>query len=224
MSLTVTGDNQSFELAPEGVHVAICTQVIDLGTQHNQRWNKDQRKVLIGWELANIHNSQGEPFLVWRRFTASLSPKAALRQILESWRGRAFTEDELQGFDLRKLLNAPCQVAIVHNESDEGMTYANVQNVMGIPQGLERPHPVSDLVMFELGDNPDWDVFATFREKLQETIKSSPEYKALQFAGEPRRAEVKAGVAAIRQDIAAAAPPKPEPVPTVHDDDDEPPF
>ena len=40
----------------------------------------------------------GKPFLVRRRYTASLHEKSALRKDLESWRGRAFTNVELDGF------------------------------------------------------------------------------------------------------------------------------
>jgi len=38
------------------------------------------------------------------RFTASLSNKATLTGFLNRWRGKKFTDDELKGFDLKKVL------------------------------------------------------------------------------------------------------------------------
>src|SRR5688572_23018431 len=80
----------------------------------------------------------GKPFLVRRRYTCSLHEKAALRGDLESWRGRAFTDQELQAFDLESLLGVNCLLNILH-ECRNGSTYANVSSIMRLPKGMPAP-------------------------------------------------------------------------------------
>lgn len=79
----------------------------------------------------------GKPFIVQKRYTASLHEKSKLRPELESWRGRAFTEDELKEFDLEKLLGANCLLNVAHVVKD-GKTYANVTAVMPLKRGMEK--------------------------------------------------------------------------------------
>ena len=50
-----------------------------------------------------IDETHGRRFDVARVYTLCLHERAALRKDLESWRGRKFTEQELDGFDLEKL-------------------------------------------------------------------------------------------------------------------------
>jgi hypothetical protein len=80
------------------------------------------------------------PFLVRRRYTCSLHEKATLRRDLESWRGRAFTDKELEAFDLESLLSVGCLINVIH-ESRNGSTYANVASVMRLPKGMTAPTP-----------------------------------------------------------------------------------
>jgi hypothetical protein len=70
-----------------------------------------------------------------------LSEKSRLRPTLEAWRGRKFTKEELDGFDLEKLIAAPCQIQIVHNISDEGRIYGNMQAVVPSAKGMAKLSP-----------------------------------------------------------------------------------
>lgn len=181
-----------FTPAPAGMHRAVCSQVIDLGHQFSKFYGKESHKVLIGWELADETGDDGKPLMVWKRYTLSLSEKAALYGDLISWRGRAFTPQELDGFDLKNIIGAPCQLNVVHVKSDDGkVTYANVASVNPLGKGQQKPKPEKTLV-FDI-DEPDMEVFGTFREKLQETIKSSSEWQE-RNGGKPR--SVSAAVAA----------------------------
>ena len=40
--------------------------------------------------------------------------------MLEVWRNKKFTPDELDGFDLEKLVGAPCQIQVAQEQGDEG--------------------------------------------------------------------------------------------------------
>jgi hypothetical protein len=67
-----------------------------------------------------------------------LHEKASLRRDLESWRGRAFTDKELEGFDLENLLLKGCLINVIH-EQRGGATFANVAGVMRLPKEMTAP-------------------------------------------------------------------------------------
>lgn len=128
MAIIARAPESKFTPAPEGLHQAVCVDVHDLGLQKTP-WG-EKHKVIIVWQIDEIDPENDKPFQVRQQYTLSLSDKANLRRDLECWRGRKFTDDELQGFDLEKLLGANCQLQIVHNLGDEGRTYANVQAIV----------------------------------------------------------------------------------------------
>ena len=123
-----TGD---FVPAPEGLHSAVCVDVVDLGQQETP-WG-ERHKVLLAWEIANLMED-GRPFIVRKRYTASLHEKSNLNKDLRAWRGQAFTPQDLAGFDIERVLGIPCQVLIQHTEKD-GSVYANVTAVMRAAPG-----------------------------------------------------------------------------------------
>ena len=85
-----------------------------------------------------LDETHGRRFDVARVYTLSLHERAALRKDLESWRGRKFTEMELDGFDLEKLLGVNAQVAVTHDLGDDGTIYANVSTVVPPREGRRR--------------------------------------------------------------------------------------
>lgn len=176
MGLTAKNSGGDFELPPAGTHVARCYRLIDLGTQFNERWNSKQHKVSIGWELPMETMSDGRPFSVHAQYTVSLSEKAYLRKHLESWRGRAFTEEELAGFDLNNIIGKPCLVSVVHNQSN-GSTFANVSSIAPLMKGQECPEPVNPVQVFDV-DSPDMDVFNALSERMQQVIEQSDEWRS----------------------------------------------
>ncbi|WP_396954015.1 phage replication initiation protein, NGO0469 family [Neisseria gonorrhoeae] len=56
--------------------------------------------------------------------------KSQLATDLKSWRGRDFTPEERDNFDLRNILGKPCLLSIAHQESSDGKTtYANISAI-----------------------------------------------------------------------------------------------
>ena len=172
MGLKAKSSSGGFTPAPEGTHIARCVQVIDLGTQWSEFYQKSSHKILIGWEIPDELNESGEPFLIWNRYTLSLHDNSTLRAHLESWRGK-FTKKELVEFDLTKILDTGCMIRINHQENN-GSTYANVQSVVSVPSGMKLPSRVHDLVTFDI-DDPDEEVFNSFSDNLKQTINNSEE-------------------------------------------------
>ena len=177
MALTLS-ETASFTPAPEGVHGAICFMVADLGTQPTVDFKgnpKQVHKLQLAFEiLSDERMDSGQPFSISHRFTASLHEKSSFRPFLQSWRGKAFTEEELRKFDVGKLLGAPCLLNIVH-ETKDGKTYSNIGSISPLPKGMPKPEAVNKPLRFDL-DAPDWMMFESLPARLQESIKASAEW------------------------------------------------
>ncbi len=126
MAIYASRPKTDFVPAPEGLHQAVCVDVVDLGEQPTV-WGP-KHKVKLVWQIAQRMES-GLPYLVSCRYTLSLHEKATLCQHLEAWRGRRFSDQELEMFDLEKLVGVNCQLQIIHN-TKEDTTYANVQTIV----------------------------------------------------------------------------------------------
>ena len=139
MPIVAKSSGSSFVPAPAGVHVGVCVDVVDLGVlevTYNKQ-TKKQHKIRIVWQIAE-DMQDGKPYICQKRYTLSLHEKAALRKDLESWRGRAFTDEELKGFDVETILNVGCLLNVIH-ENKGGDIFANVTSIMRLPKGMHAP-------------------------------------------------------------------------------------
>lgn len=189
MALVATrGGGTDFKRIPPGNYLARCYRVIDLGTQPSSYKGKDKwaRKVLFGWEIHDEDNAgnklvtdDGDPLSISSRYTLSLGDNAHMRKMLESWRGQAFTEQELDGFDVKAVLGAWCML----NVTADG-DYDNVSTVTPVPKQIRHaggvkdaglPKPFNELQFFDVTE-PNKALFEKFSEKLQETIKQCKEW------------------------------------------------
>ena len=157
MSLTVNANGGS-NIPPvaEGTHLAVCNMLIDLGLQTSEVYKNTTRKVLIGWEIPGetIKAEDGEhPRTLSKRYTASLNESANLRQDLAAWRGRDFTAEELEAFDLRSIVGKSCLINVIHRDSN-GKTYANIQNIMALPKGMEKGKLSDKPVVYDMDNDP----------------------------------------------------------------------
>lgn len=164
-----TDTGSDFEQAPTGTFAARCIRVIELGTQTSQYGTK--RKTILTWELPTELMDNGKPFIISRFYTASLNEKAILRQDLEAWRGKTFTEQELAGFDQRQILGKPCLITTIE---EEGKT--KVKSVSALLKGVEVPPQVNESLFYDV-DAHDESAFAKLSSKIQDMIKSSKEWQ-----------------------------------------------
>jgi hypothetical protein len=181
MALLVKEKGGNYTLTPPGNHVARCVWAIDFGTQHSARYDKDTKKLALFWELPNEKHTFKEedgpqPFMVRREFTASLSKKSNLRAFLESWRGRAFTKEELEGFELSKLVGQPCMVNVIHEEGED-RTYANIASVSQLMKGYNAPPQITPPVFYEIEQGKN-DTYLSLPEWIREKIAACNEWNA----------------------------------------------
>ena len=163
-----------------GTYPAVCVGVIDLGEQHNEKFNKYADKVLFIWELPSVLiDVEGEQKPRWlsRDFSATLNEKSNLTKFLVSWRGKNFTEEELNGdgFDLKQMLGEGCLLQVIVEEK-EGKQYNRITGCVGLPAGMPAPVTASDLLWFDM-DEWDDDAIAKFPEWVQGKIKKSTQYQ-----------------------------------------------
>lgn len=174
MSLNVNAEGgKDFEVIPNGLYVARCYRLIDLGTQTGspQYGSKQQKKVSISWEILDDPKMEdGRPFSIHKTYTASLNEKATLRADLESWRNKAFTDEELKSFDLKNILGAYCQLQV---SADETGKYSNIQSIVAM-KGT-KPKPVNDNLVFDI-DEPDIEVFNSLSDAMKAKIMVAPEW------------------------------------------------
>lgn len=138
--IATANDSKSYEPCPAGTHHAVCADVIDLGMKPNPfKPGAQQHKIDIAWQVSELRED-GKRFVVYKRYTLSLNEKATLRHDLESWRGKPFTEDELRGFDVERLIGANGLVNIQHHVSGD-KTYANVVAVTPLIKGMVKMAP-----------------------------------------------------------------------------------
>lgn len=177
-----TGGERTFELAPAGAYAARCFRVIDLGTQTFSVMGETKmaHQCLITWELSK-QMADGRPYTINEKYTVSLHEKAKLRQVLESWRGRKFSEAERKGFDLKNILGKVCFINIVHTERGD-KEFANVASVMPVPDGMTSPPATNEQLYFSIND---WDeaLFQKIPKYYQDMIKKSPEFQQIDAVG-----------------------------------------
>jgi hypothetical protein len=159
------------ELAPEGVHNAVCIQIVDIGT-HTVKFKdkeEDLRKVKVAFQLVDEETSKGDAVVVYKDYTYSASPKANLMKDLRAWLGIKDAD-----FEMDELLNKPALVTIEHSG-----TYANITNIAGLPKGTKVRKATEPVYSLYLDDNFDEDVFKGLPQWLQDKIATTEEYAAV---------------------------------------------
>jgi hypothetical protein len=225
-----SGNDTPRELIPAGMHLAVCVAVADFGTQQTKYKGKPKEveQVNISWELPEIiaeyeHNNETirAPRVKGEIYTNSLGSKAKLRKMLEGWRGRPFTEQELEGFDLKKLLGVPALLNITHNAANNGNTYDNISTVTPLMKGQQAPPPTYTY-MYDISQGESFP--EKMPEWMQECIQKSKELGGFTEVPQTGRAaqqqqQVLTAPGQSAEDYVNQVPPPPAPLPEESVDD-----
>jgi len=188
MAIIAENKGGDFVLIPAGNHIARCYGMVQIGTVKEETGiyaGKETHKVRISWETPHEAHDFGkgiQPFSIHKEFTLSMNEKATLRKMLESWRGKAFTEVEAEKFDITKLLGKPCMINVIHKTSGKGSTYADISSLATLPKGLECPEQVNPTLELSF-DNWSAAIFESLPDFVKEKIKKSKEYAAMTSPG-----------------------------------------
>jgi hypothetical protein len=177
MPITAKENSKPRVLIPEGTHEAICYLVVDIGTQVTNYG--DKRKIVIAWEFPELRmemeDGSDKPRVKSKILTLSLHEKSILRPLLEGWRAKTFTPQELKdGFDISKLLGCNCSMQILHRTGDNGIVYDEIRNVTPPNTGkvavvpTENPH-----LYFSLQDGNDIPegVYDWLKTKIKDSVE-----------------------------------------------------
>jgi hypothetical protein len=174
MSIIVSDSGKEFEKPSIGMAQAVCRGVWDIGYQKGTWEGQEiiQPKIVVSWEIDELMTEgeyKGKRFTVNEFFTKSLSPKGKLRPALESWRGRPFTREELNGFDIEKLIGANCLLNLGENKKGKVV----VLSVSPLMKNTVKMTPELPSTM------PAW----------VQTIKDKAVHKEMAHVSEPERAD-----------------------------------
>lgn len=181
LTLPASGGGSGLPKVPAGSHIAVCDIVADLGMQPGSAlYPKPKRQVVIRFEIPAErveYEKDGKkmigPAVISKTYTASMNEKATLRKHLESWRGKSFTDDEAEKFDISAILGKPCMLTVMHSQKGEN-TYANIMGMGPLPKGINAKEmlPEIDPIYYAADDTskltllPPW-----IQEKIQKQIR-----------------------------------------------------
>jgi hypothetical protein len=159
-----------------GAYAAVCDMVVDLGVQPSPGGQYAPKRTLLlrfqipseRVEITKDGETKSLPAVISRTVGLSLNEKATLRQLLQSWRGRAFTPDELKKFDLLNVLGKPAFVNVTHSVKGD-KTYANLTSIMPLPKGMTAPTLEGDALWFSV-DSPNSEAFDKLPAWVQDKI------------------------------------------------------
>jgi hypothetical protein len=156
--------NTEFEKCPLGVWPAIAVDVIDLGEVETPfKWEKGplagqtkiQHQIQVVWQVdaetedeTPARREDGTMHRLSKFYNLTLNENATLRKDLDRWRGKPFTNEQLeQGWDVESIIGAQCQLNVVEN--DKGKVV--VESVL--PRGRRDPALEADEYQREM-DRP----------------------------------------------------------------------
>jgi len=151
-------DEKKFEKCPSGTYAAVCIGVFDLGMEKEVWEGKEsvKQKVLIAFEVDERIKSgdyTGERFVLSKKYTFSSHEKATLRKHLESWRGKAFSDEEIAGFDIEKIVGKSCYIQVMEKTSQTGKQYQIISSILPLPKNVKELEIETD---WTGGKYPDW--------------------------------------------------------------------
>lgn len=154
-TITAKGNDSKFRPHPEGQYVAQCVDTIDLGekVESGPDWpEKLTPKCVLVFRTGERNEETGEYIDLSREFTVSMGEKANLRKFLEQWRGKPYTEEQIEeGVPLHKLTGNHGLLTVAHKKSGKGRTYANVTACVGVPKQM-----AGTLVKYDDYKRADW--------------------------------------------------------------------
>ncbi len=168
-----------FKGLSSGSYIALCDMVVFLGLQPGSGLYPDPKyQIYIRFQVPSeriAYEKDGKklegPAVIGQAFTASMHKKARVRAILESWRGKTFTDDEAGVFDVSQVLGKPCMLGVVEKESG-GKIYSNISSIGPLPKGVPCPPAEGNLLYYAPDEQgmyehlPKW-----IKEKLDNQIK-----------------------------------------------------
>jgi hypothetical protein len=144
------------------------------------------------WE--EIRMADDRPFSASKKYTASLNENASLFKDLKSWRGRPFSDADLAGFELPKVLGVTAELEMIPQTVDNNKV--RVEGVYKPEGGMKKTDTINEIQSFDIdvyvkefaGESSAeskamCDIWETMPPWMQEMIEDSFEVKAARAKG-----------------------------------------
>ncbi len=157
-----------FKLVSAGMHPAVCDMMVDLGLQEQKSQlygDSVKHQVYIRWQITGErleYEKDGVkvegPMTIGSYYTLSLHEKATLRKALQGWRGKEFTKEEAERFDISAVLGKPCTLNVIHKTGNDGKTRAKVDSIGPSMKGVPPAALEGEAILYDGGgeDSPVW--------------------------------------------------------------------
>ena len=136
--------DSKFRPHPEGQFVAQCVDVIDLGEKGEDYAGQPKKlshKCALVFRTDEQNPETNDLIDIAGEYTVSMSEKANLRRILETWRGKAYSEDELEEVPLDKLEGNWAMIQVDQKTSSNNRKYARIISVTPVPKQMRAHLP-----------------------------------------------------------------------------------
>ena len=165
----------NYEKHPVGWTALVCTRIIDTGTHFNPAKQKDDHRIMIGFESSKLMEEgefKGEPFLIFAHYNYSMYQNSHLCRFAESWQGKKFATQEIaDDFDLSILLGKAAYGNITHSEDGK---YTNIGAIGPIPDGMTAPEAKGKIILIDQ-ENLERDMVALLSDKMKEKVLGAKE-------------------------------------------------
>jgi hypothetical protein len=165
---------------PAGSFGMRCVDVVDLGAAVQSYAGETPyltHKCALVFASGERHEN-GDLVLVTQEYTVSMNERAKLRQHLEAWRGKAYTDEQAkQGVPVDKLEGQPALVVVSHRQSKKGRTYATIDALGPLPKGMVVEDLSADYArpeFFKDRQKANADAVAKFRADLGQSHDEAP--------------------------------------------------
>jgi hypothetical protein len=161
------------EVPSSGSHIAVCFQMVDLGTQDTSFGPRAQ--VRLSFEPLDEFMADGRPFIVGKNYTFSGHLHSNLRRDIEGWLARPVPD--FSRLDLAERVGAVVVVGLQRATARSGRDYARITSLAHPPAGAAlRQRSVNPPLILSLRQF-DQAVYAQLPEWLRALIAQSPEYQ-----------------------------------------------
>jgi len=160
----------SFEQIPEGIYLARCVRVIELGDQASELYPDPKPKAQIVLSIpahtVTVNGEEKQSFISnLYGITMSSSDRSTMKQYTRA------LDPKGQATSINYFLDQPCQVTVKHNQKGRAV----IDSIAPVVPGTEVPAVDTPLLYFSQV-NPDPEVWAQVPEITKQIIKEAVSY------------------------------------------------
>lgn len=124
MSLTISGESGggdflNWNQVSITEHATVSQIWVNL-TKNTKAWSARKKRIHLGFEITEavdpstniVMMEDGRPFGAFKTYTASTSELSTLRKHVESWRGKSYTDEEVNSFDITQMIGCTVKIEI----------------------------------------------------------------------------------------------------------------